>query len=394
MQHLCSGGENLTLDKELVPEIGGGLPTEGSNHYTNGNELSLSDGTPYVGYYHVNLDDAGNTMYMEGSYHTEESHQELTVYADKIIIPMGDVADYGSVSAVRTDSPFVIEKYIRIDNEKYSVREGYQKVRSQDHSQTIHQVYPGTLETVTAIVIENGEEVEKIVGITGEMGVRYGVELSIAVDGIKTEIISAEIDALDVPIGSFVSLEADSQNLLCLLKLLKQDNTFKLLTNYILALNKATATIAIYNDYAFMPSIGEETTPPDANDEETPDGHPGMKAYFSDKGEFQRFEKTAGWEYGDDRQPHWSTWWIKEWDSWDKVLLRNSKSRIKSLFRAHYETRKFDPAAGTDFDPFSALASNLKSSLLPIAWKDLLPGWKIAKVRSNPFNAKGELCKK
>ena len=59
---------DLDLHKELVEEVVG-LPVEGEQLYTNGDELSDADtGEPYIGYYHVHQDEeTGDPIYMVGS---------------------------------------------------------------------------------------------------------------------------------------------------------------------------------------------------------------------------------------------------------------------------------------------------------------------------------------
>jgi len=104
-----------------------------------------------------------------------------------------------------------------------------------------------------------------------------------------------------------------------------------------------------------------------------------------------------GWQHYDDRQPGpWpSGWGVQEWDTWDRTLLRKSKSRVKKMFRTYYNSRNFVPGeldAGKNAG--NLLIKNLKERLQPSPAAGLLSWFKRRKIRSNPFNAKGTLCDK
>ena len=84
-----------------------------------------------------------------------------------------------------------------------------------------------------------------------------------------------------------------------------------------------------------------------------------------------------------------------DWDDWDQVLLKNSKSRIKKLFKRHYYKRKFDPANDDESTDFAALfVKNLMASMKPATGKRILPWFRRRNLRDNPFNSNGDLCKK
>ena len=131
---------------------------------------------------------------------------------------------------------------------------------------------------------------------------------------------------------------------------------------------------------------------------------PGSRVAVSEETEgdktiyFTEYEYTPGWAAYSDRQPgFFAGLFVKEWDDWDKILLRNSKSRIKKLFRTYYYSRDFDPKKDTLTGDESA--SNFQLKILRRAFntttaKRMLPWWKWRKLRSNPYNAKGELCSK
>ena len=125
-----------------------------------------------------------------------------------------------------------------------------EKVREQDQSLLVSEVYPGTMELITN---DDGTPT----GITGELGLRYGLKFSLVIEGVPYEITSVELDALDLPLNNFTTLSGDSVKLYCLLKELKEDSKFKMLTKYIIPMNKLVSLTAIYNDMAMLPSIGQ-----------------------------------------------------------------------------------------------------------------------------------------
>jgi hypothetical protein len=105
---------------------------------------------------------------------------------------------------------------------------------------------------------------------------------------------------------------------------------------------------------------------------------------------------NEGWQNYRDRQPGlFGGIWIKEWDSWDRVLLRKSKAAIKGIFKGYYTHRDFDPYGAKDRMPGSKLwINNLKTRMFPSPGQGLLPWWRRGKIRGNPFNAEGKLCDK
>jgi len=381
LENLCEGS-SLTIDgKEIKEEVStnSDLATTGEENYTNGNELVTADGENYVGFYHVH-----DGVYMEGEFHVPEDHGILTPVSNQIIVPIGDVAPYESVTD--TTKPFTIEKYIAIKGVKYAPSAAVALISQNDGSVNISTVYPGTLTEVT-------DELGKVVGLKGELGVRYGVELSVNIDGVRTSIAETEIDVLDLPINKFTSIEGDSKILLCLINQLKDEDKFKLVYKYIFSLPKIVSTLAIYNDMAFLPSIGQISVPvsswsanPNLSD------LPG--SYRSDS---ELKPGQIGWVPGRRRQRGLGLF-VLGWNQWDQVLMRNSKSRIKKIFKTYYNSANgmediLAQIKGNDRASWT-WAKNLKSRLKPSPGADLLPWWKKRKLRSNPFDAKGNLCEK
>ena len=298
--------------------------------------------------------------------------------------------------------PFVIEKYINIGGVKYGIEEGTEIIKSNPAELNISDIYPGTLELVYALgditqetedsigvrqQYSEEDDSKEVVGLKGEFGVRHGLQFSIFVDGQKFEITSVEIDALDYKINSFVGIQANSKELLCLLKMLKQDQKFKMVSKYIFPTSKIISTVAIYNDMAFLQSIGEVTV----------STNPGMKVIFDENGEPDYSDSNPGWADYETRKPGFlSGLGVREWDNWDQQLLSNSKSRLKSLFRTFYNSRNFESNFESMFqhDPIEFSIGQIKAGLRPDLTKAVLPRWRRRNSRTNPFNSNGTLCEK
>ena len=108
---------------------------------------------------------------------------------------------------------------------------------------------------------------------------------------------------------------------------------------------------------------------------------------------------NEGWVHHDDRQPagfaKFDAMFVTEWDSWDRKLLRNSNSRIKKQFKSYYYSRDFKPGdLDSDISPGATFIKNLRGALLPVPGGGMLPWWQKGRLRSNPYNADGELCSK
>ena len=436
LQYLAQGGEELTLDQEIKEEYVD-LPTEGEELFTNGNEFVLSDGSAYTGYYHVEDDGSGNPIYMTGEFSGADVEGEvLTPFANKVTVTIGDISDIEDAVSDSTDSskPFVIEKYIYVEgygNKTPSA--AVDIIKANDNELNISDVYPGSLELVSDA---NGQ----IVGLTGELGVRYGLQFSVLISGTKVVITSVEVDSLDVGIGTVDPFEGSSKLLLCLINMLKEDEKFKLVADYIFPLKKITATMAIYNGLAFMPAIGEKMVndsqtigPFDFGDaSETPSfsdmlsltkntiyTKPGVALTFNEEGEagiyppdvegpdtsdategpdseVLSYPDGGGWASKLDRDPGiFGGLFVKEWDQWDQTLLRSSKSRIKKIFKSYYNARDFQPGQKDDSDsPGTIITAGFKERFKSRPGQNLLPWWKRRMLRTNPFNASGELCEK
>jgi hypothetical protein len=295
-----------------------------------------------------------------------------------------------------------------------------------------------------------------------------------------------EIDALDVLAENFEYATSSSKLLLCLIDALITDEKFRLFTEYIFPLNKFTALLAIYNDLALLPSIGEKIyeLPPyfaeegqdpdistadnyfnkeinvdsainqmmqrapeifggssDGNDQATnPVKEPWQLkpgAYF-DTVKYAEYiadataigapyelpdpfnlsggttdYKATGQTIAHGRpveveidlykpnyggNPGWQKYMIRKpkgiadalgvttWDKWDQVLLRNSKNRVKQMFKSYYYSRDFKPGDSLyEERPSKVRKQRLRDLLKPRAGWNIVPFWKRRRFRPNPF---------
>jgi len=448
------GDKELHLDGTIVEAVAG-LPTEEAPDpaglgwewpgpfYTGGNEFSLPDGSTYVGYYHANIDEQdGSITYMVGEYHTEEDHEPIRPFANKVIVgvekvqmqdypdpetgkiaqevtftALGDIPDISSVPSPTSDKPFYMYKYIRVNNERLSNDEGVERVKAAG-SGPISLSFPGTMKIVTN---EDGIDV----GIEGRLGVRYGLDFGMRFGNTNYSIANIEIDALDIPVSAFTGIEPNSKMLYCLLAKLKEDQKFKLVTNYAFSLKKVLSIMAIYQDMGFMPSIGEVTAKAghlfgdafhDASkwDPGNPAFKPGAYAELeTDTIDVTRenwlgiesteevtmvtgadLSYTPGWAANQDRKRGQGPFSHMSWDHWDKVALRHSAAAIKRLFRIHYRSRDFGGADEELGNITKEMILQMKERFKLDPSKAILPWWQMSRLKSNPFNEEGEMCKK
>ena len=400
MGSLCIGGEGLTLQDEIKEQVSG-LPLSGSNILTTGGELAKADGSDYSGYYHVYTDEDGQDIYMEGAYHSEDEHDILTVKSSRIIVPIGDVEDYNSSSDFGSTStgnrPFLLEKYVSINNVRHSPSSAFDIVRGNPSGINISDIYPGTMVEVL------NPQTDEPVGVEGELGVRHGLLFSIIINGTRYEIANVEVNALDTQIQDFVPAGADTKLLLCLINNLKEDQAFRLCMDYIFPLPKILSMLAIYNDMGFFASIGEITSEDgDARWRGDFETKPGQKVIFPGADDSppdltpeyvveDDEDYIEGWASYNDRNKGWTPF-VTTWDEWDKVVLRNSTSVIKKLFKNYYYSRGRVPwAKASEHDPTKAIGKNLREAFRRPAAARLPWFWK-RRLRSNPFNAKGKMC--
>jgi hypothetical protein len=426
-----TAGSTLDLQKEFV-ETPVGLPTSGSNHYSNGAEFSLPDGSTYVGYYHAHHNaEEDRLMYMIGEEHSSESHDEIRPFANKIIVPIGDVPSWESGTIATDEQPFIIEKYIVVDGERKDPASAVTQIKG-NKTGNISDYYPGTLEfeypkatpildevrsgtvispqkpafdsnstTTGPLGVPNAEGEVAPVGLKGQLGVRYGLSLKMKVGTSGTHTITTvEIDALDTPVSAFNGIPADSKILLCLLNKLKETARFKMLSRYIFSMKRVLGIMAIYNDMGFLPSIGEYTVA--ENDLYTNASKPGAYIEFE-----TTYDSTTngvqidnayptynrGWAAAENRDGFFDSPFFMKYDEWDQKTLANSVGTIRDLFRSHYYARDYQAseAIGT---LTAQWVEQLKERFRISRANSFLPWWGKNRIRSNPYNNNGDLCTK
>ena len=307
--------------------------------------------------------------------------------------------------AIDSNKPFVIQKYIKINGTRYNPDQA--KVIVQEHygqNLNISDVYPGDLE-----IVYDSADPNKAIGLKGSLGIRYGLRFGMTSEFAPLEAIeltSIEIDAVDTEIDEFKFLEADSLELECLIKKLYEDKTFVLVTKYLFPINKMVSTIAIYNDLGFLPSIGEVTVetgqyksefnllnPVEFANEVSPESKPGVIVSFDENWNAQ-YTYNEGWASVDDRAPGpFGGMFVREWDSWDQELLRNTKSRIKKIFKSYYFSRDFDENLERMLktNPAPTTTIEFKNNLLPRSYMQQLKKWQRKLLRPNPFDFNGDI---
>jgi len=395
LESFTAGGEGLDLRKENLKEDFSKLE-EGDGQYTSGGDFSLADGSDYIGYYHSHEDEEGNIVFMAGEAHVVDSHETLTPLESRIIVPIGDISDYGTEAGTSTN-PFVIEKYISIEGVKYNIAEALAIIKANDNSLNVSDIYAGTLKHVT-------DDAGRIVGVGGKLGIRYGLEFSAYISSVasKITITNVEINALDTTIGQVSALEANSKLLLCLINNLKEDDKFKLMYQYIFPFNKMTSFMAIYNDLSFLSSIGQTVADNPARGQTIASLKPGRTATITKEGDSYKTSITDGVKGWDPYRSRGRRLFIREYDTWDRTLLRNSKARVKKIFKGYYFSRDFDPMSafggkgsrGGRGKPSFPWLKNLKMSFNKAPGEELLTWFQRRRLRDNPFNSKGALCKK
>tara|TARA_R100000234_G_scaffold10953_1_gene6193 strand:+ start:15101 stop:21661 length:6561 start_codon:yes stop_codon:yes gene_type:complete len=421
-------GTSLRLDQEFYISATGLPLVEGNSFYTSGGEFAKQDGSEYIGQYHVHVSEGRGPIAMEGPFHKSTPHEELIpISKDMRVIgesgdSLGDVTELGdSPMTFAADGmpggsgeirPFKLEKLMRITPKASaemaaglpaltSSPSGYVQPRvwtnyinnlpSTVKSRNISDYY-GNLE----FVYDPQSNSEEPIGLKAgtSIGVEYGLRLSIVFeDGTSHSVAETFVDALDKPIAQFEEFNADSRILYCLVNNLVDSPEFKFITEYVFPLRKITAFAAIYNSYAFLPSVGELVTKYDSTDDLTAK-KPGRRVDGS--GAYDEENSIRGWEpygkrmrYQQNNNP--ATWFEKGFDEWDREVLKSTVPKIRSLFKSYYNARDFD--WGEDAaDGVGHLLEQMRESIRPPAGAKYLPWWKKRKLRKRPLNKNGGMC--
>ena len=68
------------------------------------------------------------------------------------------------------------------------------------------------------------------------------------------------------------------------------------------------------------------------------------------------------------------------------------KSRIKKMFRAYYNSRDWQPGDKYSEGAGKIFLRNMRARIMPSPGAGLLPWWQRRKLRTNPYDANGNLC--
>ena len=450
LKRMCIGTEEFNFsptghyreDAVGLPDPAKGDPV--NNHYTTGNEFILMDGTPYSGEYHIHEEEDGDFKYMTGPVHSSDRHETLVPLAKNIIVGYDDednnfvgLGDLSPISetgfTTATEKRFYINKFVSVNGQKMDPGLATQLIRSSGTG-LISDYYPGDLKleygfkysseeasatgastsNMNAQLRDEFDPRKEPIGISGNIGVQYGIEFGFLHpfnEGEKIEIVSVTADALDTLATEFPGFAASSPMLLCLIKLLRRTPEFNLVYNYIVSAKKALATTLIYNDMGILHSLGEVTQAPMDTYSSDPLKKPGAWLEFDkikkDKNGGLEIETDSGGNIG------WSAEIFRSegrsggffglftfaigFDEWDKKLLRRSSSRIKSVFKPLYRNRKFgddDGAGSSGNPPWKEFASSLRARFSFNPGLGAVPNYRRPSLRGNPFDANGNMCKK
>jgi hypothetical protein len=416
--------------------------------YSNGGEFSSQDGRDYVGYYHGHKnEESGQDEYFVGEFVTNnEPDKQIRPFAEKLIVgmeetrivedlesgqmvwqkifnPIGDVQDWsdGVIIGLSQDTPFYLRKYVSIDGVRYNQADAVAIIR-EANSGNLSDHWPGDM---MLILDDEGTEL----GVSGNLGVKYGMEMGTMMGGTIPAVLSnVEISALDVPVTAFAGITENSKLLYCLIALMQRSQGFKLLVDYGFSLKKVLGVMAIYQDLGMLPSIGEVTvgtgalhgdllhspTSSPADLGGSYDSKPGGYGSFTTEEISMEYEHwlfgtetedvltivdadvtfTPGWVAEDDRNGFWASLFFRKWDEWDQIGLRNTARISKRLFQKHYRSRDFGVDEDTSADIVLQGINIMKEKFRIQPGMAFLPWWRKNRLRANPFNAEGELCKK
>ncbi len=387
-----TAGSGLNLLGNIKEEVTGDIDPQG---YTNGDELALPDGTPYIGYYHSH-DGEDGTVFMVGEEHSAEDHDVLRPFANKVEVVASGSVGIGSLGGFTVgasipsgEQPFGLRVYLKTPTEKRDPFVLQTDLTSLEGN--VSDQFPGDLSLVFPLGQDGlPNRSAPAVGLKGELGLRYGIEFYANVGGQMKSVTSAEIDVLDLPLSKLPPLAPNSKEMLCLVNNLIDDDKFKLFMRYCLPAKKILSTIAIYNDLAFLPSIGENVVV--GAKKNSGATKPGIEININTSNGSISETATPGWFPKEERRA--LTLFVREWDDWDQQILRRSNKQLKKMFKEYYNSREFGDVQDEEQDNATQLAiQSLREKFRIAPGQRVLPWWKRRNLRSNPFNANEQLCK-
>ena len=372
-------------------------------------------------------------------------------------VAIGDVPVLDSIpppppGGTNFEQPYAIEKYVSIDGVKHTPSKAGAIIRAIPGDLRISDVYPGTMEQ---ILDKGGNPI----GIKGEMGVRHGLNFyymdgmkklitSVEIDALdlRTNQFREMRPNSKLLFCLVNNLKEDPRYKLMtsyIFSIKKVTGTLAIYNDMALLSSIGEITPGGGDQFSWLPTSAFFASWPLASFVADPfkksdwlsnssfdqvNVKPGSRAYIYKKekdysvpsytppslfnpfgsddpveGTIVTFNKkksgvtgNEGWASYNERQPgFFGGLWVCEWDNWDRILLRNSKSRLKRMFKSYYYSRDFkpgDPLLDEDDSPVKAIAKDLKARMFPNPARGMLPWWKRGLLRSNPYNAKGGLC--
>jgi len=367
------------------------------------------------------------------------------------IIPIGDVPDFGTGGATSTDKPFKIEKYISVGGARLSTVNALAEVMSNPGDKRISEVYPGTLKLITN---SEGEEVgiEGNIGLRHGLAFYYDNKI---VTTVEVDALDFKISQFQPVQPNSKLLHCLLQNLKndptyklltsYIFSMKKVTATLAIYNDMGFLASVGEVTTGKGDHKRRLPTtdrdVGSLASIPPANTTSKSDwldespfeqvrAKPGSRAFiaqrtidktlkisemgnkllqlygipplFSNIPDIPYKERVfdpaksgvtgnEGWAHPANRPS--STPFTLHWDEWDRILLRNSKARIKKLFRKQYFSANKRP--GTTLREQSSIKiklRNLKARIFPAPGAGILPWWQLRRSKSNPYNADGELC--
>ena len=67
--------------------------------------------------------------------------------------------------------------------------------------------------------------------------------------------------------------------------------------------------------------------------------------------------------------------------------------RIKKLFKSYYYARDWTPGDAGSSGAGALWMTNLKAAIFPSPGRGILPWWRKNKIRGNPYDEDGNMCK-
>ena len=371
--------------------------------------------------------------------------------------PIGDVPDLNTGGSATPERPFKIEKYISINGVRKSIREGKAIVASQNQNSLISEVYPGSLKLITnadgkpvgiegnlglrhgLIFYYNNRPVTTVEVDALDFRINQFQEmmpnskllhclLQKLKHDPKYKLLTSYIFSMK-KVTATLAIYNDMGFLASIGEVCpgEDDSTMHLATTVKSGkgiFNKArtnkrqdwmqsddvkTAIKRKPGRRVFVAQkIKEDTIQGEGAStarggkkysEEQQQAY-GLPSYYDDDLTFERSvfvpSKSAetgneGWQHPKDRPK--STPFSLHWDEWDRELLRNSRARIKKMFRTHYFSANDKPGDKSDSPNGAKIKMrNLKARLFPAPGAGLLPWWKRRKMKENPYDANGNMC--